>query len=186
MGGLHLFTAFNTNIWRDVTVFSFPLSDVMWLVFISVPFPTMYANFQKTFQKASDQSAAAQDLIPATVLALLYFLWVVAAPELLSVHGHWIFLGAGFCYANLVGRMVLSKVCQIQFDRMIYYPLPLLISVVAAILIRSSSLNWLLCVVTTFWFILAYFQFALSVIREICAELKIRCLHLVPKTNTTN
>jgi len=113
------------------------------------------------------------------ILTSTFVLWSYLSPtNLYAEHTHIFVLTYGFLVANLVGRIVIARVCHEPFPdtKVLLFPL---ILVPAAILSRGALFREEYFLVLYFVFgVAAYLHFALNIIKDLCRALKIRCFHI--------
>lgn len=178
--GIYLISFFCGVQWWDqefqVAGWAIRYGSVPFLVSAASMFPTALSNFQMVFKYHSNKPGllgALANTAPVFVLSGGFFLWAQVSP-LYFARPHAFLLTYGFLVSNLVGRIVLDRVCMERFRPLQPLVLPLL---VAPFLIHSQ---WESAFLTGYCVLAvgSYFHFALSVINDLCATLKIRCLSL--------
>lgn len=162
--------------------------------------PTTLSNFKEVVvfhmggkegsKKLAGVAVAAYKLVPILVLSCGFLAWAAFSPnKIYFSHPQLFLLAYGFLVANLVGRIVLDRVCLANFQPLqpLILPLVLALSWLAWLRMTAKSsshspsslaleTNFLLayCVLA----VIAYFHFALSVIHDLCETLQINCLTL--------
>eukprot|EP01113_Clastostelium_recurvatum_P018304 TRINITY_DN2158_c0_g1_i3.p1 TRINITY_DN2158_c0_g1~~TRINITY_DN2158_c0_g1_i3.p1 ORF type:complete len:430 (+),score=68.63 TRINITY_DN2158_c0_g1_i3:35-1324(+) len=133
-------------------------------------------------------------LVPIVFLSVMFIAWSIVSPtRVLQLHPQLFLSTLGFLASILVGRIVLARVCKEHFPPF----QPLLIPLAAVFLIWISPHSFVGTIpfpqhtpanseevflyLYTVVAVLGYLHLALSVIAEICAALKIRCMHIVAK-----
>jgi ethanolaminephosphotransferase len=124
--------------------------------------------------------SAARNAVPLISLMTLAVVWPLYSPlNLPQQHPQLLFLTVGLLLANLVGRVVVARVCLLNVDVFYYILVPFTAVTVNSVFFQGSLFNeyyFLLgyCAFT----LVAYLHFALNIIDEMCTHLKIRCLHI--------
>jgi len=117
--------------------------------------------------------------ISISILTAVFGFWALFSPaNVFAKHPHEFIITYGFLVANLVGRIVIARVCHEPFPiiQNILFPIVLIPVAVFSHGTYFSEQNILvfLCVVS----IGAYLHFAISIINDLCSTLKIRCFHI--------
>jgi ethanolaminephosphotransferase len=120
-------------------------------------------------------------LVPILIATVCSLLWIRNSPSLLLKHPHEFMLAVGFTFVNMVGQMVLARVCKQQFSPVQLIVLPVFLGWLNSVskwsLFNEEYFLYAFVVVA----IGAYVHFALSVIGSICKALNIKCLHITYK-----
>lgn len=166
--------------------------------------PTALSNFKEVVafhmsdkegsRKLAGVAVAAYKLLPILVLSFGFLAWAAYSPhQIYYSHPQMFLLAYGFLVANLVGRIVLDRVCMVNFQplQLLILPLVVFLSWLAYVLTTTTATKATsrppsssLTVETYFLFcycvlaVLGYFHFALSVIHDLCETLQINCLTL--------
>jgi phosphatidylglycerophosphate synthase len=146
----------------------------------------VYDVFKAINQKKLSYPRVFGQLIPATATTAIATLWVLHSQvNPLKVNPQAFLMSLGLLFANLVGRIVFSRMCRQDFSWFQVLVVPLLVGYLNAIsdeyLMPEKYLVWGLAVL----YFLAYAHFARSVIDVICALLNIKCLTPKPKPKET-
>eukprot|EP01111_Echinosteliopsis_oligospora_P003002 TRINITY_DN14834_c0_g1_i1.p1 TRINITY_DN14834_c0_g1~~TRINITY_DN14834_c0_g1_i1.p1 ORF type:complete len:376 (+),score=91.83 TRINITY_DN14834_c0_g1_i1:81-1208(+) len=118
--------------------------------------------------------------VPIVVASGGFALWAAYTPSnVYHLHPQAFICAYGFLVAGLVGRIVLDRVTQQNFPALQSLLLPLLLVpvVIYTNIISEKYYVYMYAILM----VVAYFHFALSVIHDLCAALKIRCLHIPDK-----
>lgn len=142
--------------------------------------PTALSNFKEVILfhmrqgKLSGLAVAFSKVAPILFISCGFLGWATYSPIYYS-HPQMFLLAYGFLVANLVGRIVLDRVCQDNFQPLqpLMFPIVLFPFVTQSPQLELAFL-FLYCVLA----IAAYFHFALSVIQDLCEALQINCLSL--------
>ena len=155
--------------------------DIPFIVSACSMIPTAASNFVEVFafhKNKADGSglfSALWNTVPVVVLSAGFLAWATYSP-IYYTNPQAFLLTYGFLVSNLVGRIVLDRVCVERFQPLQPLIAPLLL---VPFLLHSQFEAFFLnvyCVVA----VCSYFHFALSVIHDICDTLKIKCLS-IPK-----
>jgi ethanolaminephosphotransferase len=157
--------------------------DIPFLLSSVSMIPTALANFSEVVHfhslpgKKSSLASALLNTAPVVVISVGFIAWALASPVYYA-HPHVFLLTYGFLVSNLVGRIVLDRVCVERFEP--FQPLIVPLFIVPFILHSAfeEAFLYLYCIVA----VGSYLHFALSVINDLCDALKIKCLSL-PKVN---
>lgn len=150
--------------------------NVPFLVSAGSMIPTALSNFQMVFKYHSGKPGllgALSNTIPVFVLSGGFFWWAQQSP-IYVLRPHTFLLAYGFLVSNLVGRIVLDRVCMERFQPLQALVLPLLAVPFLMHTPWESAFLSGYCVLA----VASYLHFALSVINDLCTTLKIRCLSL--------
>eukprot|EP01103_Thecamoeba_quadrilineata_P008965 TRINITY_DN18675_c0_g1_i1.p1 TRINITY_DN18675_c0_g1~~TRINITY_DN18675_c0_g1_i1.p1 ORF type:complete len:380 (+),score=45.93 TRINITY_DN18675_c0_g1_i1:34-1173(+) len=137
-------------------------------------------SFDALFKRAKNRNHALAQTFPIFFVLISSFVWSYLSPDILGVNAHFFYLAVGFAVANVVGKMVIARVCRLHFDeKQIIIFLPLTLGVINAIFGFVAERTFLIvyCLVST----IAYAHLALSIIHDFCRVLEIRCLSIYPK-----
>lgn len=178
---IYLITAVLGAEWWDNTLsiagWSLRYGSIPFLVSAASMIPTAASNFQEVFafhnRKGSGLANALLNVVPVVTLSAGFLLWA-ASSSAYRDHPQAFLLAYGFLVSNLVGRIVLARVCVERFQPLQPLIVPLL---VVPFLIHTpfeGTFLTLYCAVA----VVSYFHFALSVIRDLCDTLKIKCLSI--------
>jgi len=118
--------------------------------------------------------------VPMQILIGTSYIWVkYSEGDIVSRYPHEFGLILGFCTALLVGRIIVSRVCGLPG---IMFPpalTPLIFACINVVFFQGKLVEEKYVIYfNLIWFIVAYMHFALSIIEEMCAFLKIRCLRI--------
>jgi len=160
-----------------LTCLGFGLSSI-WNVYV-------YLSNLPDDKRQSQIYQVIESVQPCLWLSILYSLWAYSSPLLLKNHIQAFGLCLGFLFCNLVGKIVMCRVCKIKF-LLIHYnliPLPfaLLNSLLGGVLFNEQYFLYIYCAVA----ILSYFHFALCLIEQMTNYLKIKCLTIPYPPPTT-
>jgi len=145
---------------------------------------TVLFYLQKKEPRASTGTQAFLQLLPASSVIIFSILWFQNSPHLLAQHPHAICFSVGFAFCNLIGRLVLARVCKQDLSTVQPIVLPFIAGfVLFKFHLLPASYESLYLQASGFLAVAAYLHFALSVIDIICTHLKIRCLR-IPYTKT--
>jgi len=123
--------------------------------------------------------------LPAIVFSLVFVAWAyTSSVDIYVAHPHIFVINYGMVLAYLVGRVVLARVCCEPFPDVFGQSLLLPLFLIPVFILNPSSLHhiemgeekflYLYCSISIF----AYLEFALSVVKDLCKTLKIRCFHI--------
>jgi len=119
------------------------------------------------------------DIVPVFAVVALSIVWGRVSPtNIVFTQPVYLFLALGFLFPNMVGRIVLARICKERFNWFQPLVLPLVFAVVNAYLNQRFVSEAHL---VQFYFVFcmaAYLHFALSVINALCEHLNIRCLSI--------
>lgn len=138
---------------------------------------------KKQPQVSTPQEALYQ-LIPTLTVALFSYLWLSNSPYILHNHPHAMAISLGFVYCNLIGRIVLARVCKQTLGVFQPVVLPFVIGYLLSINPQLKIDQAYFLQVYAFAAVAAYLHFALSVIDTICKHLRIKCLSIPYKKST--
>jgi len=189
---IHLITAFNGGEWwNDVVleVGGVPLQRKMFPILFQLggAYVTLAGNLVKITQHIAkerlDIVKVYSHIVPVVSATALGTLWAYFSPTDI-VHNQAVTysVGLGFLMANLVGKIVLARVCQEPFSG--FQPLliaPLALGLLNALLNQALFPEPLFVVLYLVFTIVAHLHFALTVINLLCPHLKIHCLSISPK-----
>jgi ethanolaminephosphotransferase len=181
---IYLLTAALGPAWWDnmlsIAGWSVRYGSIPFIISASSMLPTAASNFKEVFafhsQKGSGLYSALLNTVPVVAISAGFLAWAAYSP-IYHTHPQAFLLAYGFLVSNLVGRIVLARVCVERFQPMQPLIAPLL---VIPFLIHSPYEELFLnvyCLVA----VSGYFHFALSVIRDLCDTLKIKCLSIPKK-----
>jgi len=197
---VHVLTAFwGSSFWLSsfcVAGFCIQYNHLFVLLQAIGAFATLFGNFVSLFKfirsnnngqgGVSSIGIMASHLIPVVVGCLGVTAWAKFSPhDIVHTHPHLLLVGQGFFFANLVGRIVLNRVCKENF----VWHQPLLVLTVFPFLnvfffnqvIPELLVLRIFCAVN----IIAYLYFAISVIKLITNHLNIYCLKINPPKKQT-
>jgi hypothetical protein len=189
----HLMTAYVGADWWNHVVFEYagiPFTRKLFPILFQLfgAFFTLLGNIVKILQHIVKERKSVisvfSHLIPVIAAASFGTLWAYYSPTDI-VHGKQAVnytLALGFLFANLVGKIVLARVCQEQFSA--FQPLmilPLVIGLVNALLKQSLFPESSYVIFYLVFCVVCHLHFALTVINLLCNHLKIHCLSIIPK-----
>eukprot|EP01100_Stratorugosa_tubuloviscum_P010640 TRINITY_DN4597_c1_g1_i1.p1 TRINITY_DN4597_c1_g1~~TRINITY_DN4597_c1_g1_i1.p1 ORF type:complete len:418 (+),score=138.46 TRINITY_DN4597_c1_g1_i1:89-1342(+) len=185
---VYLISAVKGNLFwvlNTLTIGNYTLtySEILFLIaFTGSAITSIDSLIRAIFKAGSRLVEALIYTIPMFAFISLHILWYLNNPNILVLHPHEFMLTIGFLTCNLVGRIVLSRVCKMKFSLI----QPLVLVVLFGFL--NSLPNTYHYIDTEkyikySWMVgmFAYLHFALSVIHDICDALNIRCLRIKPK-----
>eukprot|EP00026_Physarum_polycephalum_P010452 Phypoly_transcript_10616.p1 GENE.Phypoly_transcript_10616~~Phypoly_transcript_10616.p1 ORF type:complete len:370 (+),score=45.47 Phypoly_transcript_10616:110-1219(+) len=172
-------------VWWDNVIhiagWSVRYGSIPFLVSAASMIPTIASNFTEVFafhrrQKGSKLSGMLLNAVPVVTVSAAFAAWA-ACSRIYHAQPQAFLVAYGFLVSNLVGRIVLARVCVERFQPIQSLLVPLIF---VPFLIHTPFEGMFLnayCLVA----VCAYFHFALSVIRDICDTLKIKCLSITKK-----
>jgi len=188
--GLYLFTAIvGPHFWlRTFSIGGFQLKYHHPLIFLNslivcYTVVTNYINVCKTnVERKLNMLKVFAQLIATTSTAVFGGLWLVASPtRILEKHPQVFFVGLGFLFAGLVGRIVFARMCKADFSWFQPLAVPVILGFINAYtnqgMFPEVPYVYALLVLN----IATYLHFALSLIDVLCALLNIKCLTPKPK-----
>lgn len=181
--GIYLLTAVVGPGWWDnvLTIggFSLRYGSIPFIVSAVSMIPTAASNFKEVFafhsKKGSGLSNALLNAAPVVFLSIGFLAWAAFSP-IYHAHPQAFLVAYGFVVGNLVGRIVLARVCVEKFQPLQPLVAPMLVVPFIIDTPLEVTFLYVYCLVA----VCGYFHFALSVIQDLCATLKIKCLR-IPK-----
>jgi len=159
-------------------------SAIPMIISLTTSTVTCISNFYAVLHTAKKKVTEALLLaLPVILVSVLYVAWALYSPSnIYNSHPQLFSLTYGFLIANLVGRIVLARVCKEPRGVSAFEKLLLPSGLIPIVWLFPNFISnsyetyflFVYCIIAIF----AYLQFALSVIHDICATLKIRCLHI--------
>jgi hypothetical protein len=143
--------------------------------------PCSFVEAGKAWSKGSGNFVkGVQYLAPMIISLVACYVWIASSPiELVSTFPHSFNVILGFVTANLVGRIIVARVCGLPASTFPLILIPLVLSAAHAFFLKSSLVpDAYVVYLNLAWFSLTYLHFALGIIEEMCKHLKIRCLHI--------
>jgi len=137
------------------------------------------SSIYKVFDKKKDDLYNSFSyVIPFVITAVGFTVWAATSYDF-YVENHYVFcVTLGFVTCNLVGRIVLARLCIMPFDTFYFLLIPVFIGMILSFLkLNSVMFLYAFCLYS----ILSYFHFAVSIINELTAFLKIKCFKIVKK-----
>jgi len=185
---IHLMTAaLGSHFWLQTVVVAGVALQYNWIV---VGFQlvgagiTVLGNIQKILSKEGLNLTVFSRLIPMIMCVALFAVWGEYSPiHVVHTHPHWFLLALGFMTSNLVGRVVVARVCKEPFSWFQPLLLPLLFGAANAYLNEMFVEEKYYVVGFSLFLMAAYLHFALWVIDAMCGYLGIKCLS-IKKPNT--
>ena len=183
---LYLILGIFGNRWLEFSILGLSISMAIKIFFIIGSSRTMImdniGNVKKFLSKNPEKlELAYKSLLPALSINLSFLLWGYFSPSN-AVHSyriHFFTFSIAIFNAGLTGRQVLAKVCKMgDLFQFFYFPIPIYIATVNALILRSFYLDELLVVFVAFWGLFAYLHFAISIIEEICQKIGINCFKI--------
>jgi len=188
----HLMTAiFGGNFWSDsfllydlkISYFWIPLSIIV-LGFLVTFFSNIYTVEQSRLKKNQGFLEIYSLLVPAMISSISAVAWVyLSEDQILLTHPILFYLTLGFLFPNLVGRIVVARVCKEKFHW--FQPIVLPLAIGALNSYRSNFLfeEYDLVRILFLFYFGCYIHFALCVIDTLCNHLKIKCLSIPSRSN---
>jgi ethanolaminephosphotransferase len=178
---------FGSDFWvREVAIAGYRVPYNMFLVLavISTGTVTTINNVVTVMRlvraKRVSLFSAVRNLIPLAVLVTFFTIWVYCSPlHLPYSHPQLTFITLGCLLANLVGRIVVARVCKLNVEAFSWILLPLILISIHSLLAKFYRI----VVFNELYFlygycafsIIAYFHFAIAIINDMCTFLNIHC-----------
>lgn len=183
---IYLTTAyFGVSFWTtELHLFGWKLTYGCIPMFITIAsvIPTALSNFKEVIQHHLKGSGvvgigiAFWKAVPVFIYSYAFLAWGLKS-DIYFNHPHLFIITYGFLVSNLVGRIVLHRVCHENFQPIQYLLFPL----IAVPFVISTQWEHPFLFVYGVVAVASYLHFALSVINDLCATLNIYCLHLGKK-----
>lgn len=136
-----------------------------------------YTTKHNNYRMSNGTEALLQP-IPVIIVIVFSTLWFNNSPSLLHDHPHAASLAVGFVFCNIIGRIVLARVCKQNLNLLQPLVLPFIVGFLLSTQDVSLKTQALFLQASALAAVLAYLHFALSVIDAICKHIKIRCLSI--------
>eukprot|EP01098_Paradermamoeba_levis_P001824 TRINITY_DN12095_c0_g1_i1.p3 TRINITY_DN12095_c0_g1~~TRINITY_DN12095_c0_g1_i1.p3 ORF type:complete len:201 (-),score=78.13 TRINITY_DN12095_c0_g1_i1:100-702(-) len=170
----------DTQFQEIIFLITFSLLATLFCIFTN--FKNTYLHDLKSKRKAHPRtettslSTKITTFLPLVFAVSLSSLYLFLSPTpILSSYPHIFLLGENFLYANLVGRIVVARVCKFEFSLFYFFYIPLVIGILTSLLGWDQFYVLILFSISN---ILFYLHFALGIINQFCSFLKINCLDL--------
>eukprot|EP01122_Echinamoeba_exundans_P002269 TRINITY_DN1222_c0_g2_i1.p1 TRINITY_DN1222_c0_g2~~TRINITY_DN1222_c0_g2_i1.p1 ORF type:complete len:309 (-),score=59.81 TRINITY_DN1222_c0_g2_i1:100-1026(-) len=188
MMGIDLTSFFLGSDWwlQSINIFGIEMR-YNWIVISGVIGSGIFTSLTNFFEAGKAWSKGSgnvvkgvQYLAPMIISLAACYVWIIYSPlELVSSFPHSFNVILGFVTANLVGRIIVARVCGLPGSTFPLILIPLVLSAAHAFFFKSSLISDSYVVYLNLaWFSLTYLHFALGIIEEMCKHLKIRCLHI--------
>lgn len=185
--GVYLVAAiFGSDFYKQTLVvagFSIQYGVIPVLATLASSIATIASNFVEVWNLKNTKTTfleKAAGTFSVVFLSAIFYLWAYFSPaHVFPRHPHIFILAYGFLVANLVGRIVLARVCCEPFPPIprLLYPLLLVpVIIITKALFDEEKFLYLYCALA----VAAYLHFAVYMIKDLCSTLKIRCFHIPP------